>query len=58
MPEERKEILERITKKFMSLDDPDIKGYAVIDMTAYLAGKEAGKTEERERWIRKNAVIA
>lgn len=58
MSDEKRLILERMAAKFTSLNDPDIKGYAVIDMTTYLAGKEAGKTEERERWIRKNAVIA
>lgn len=50
MSEEKKAIIERMTTKFIAIPSPDAKGYAVMCMTAYEAGKEAGKLEEREQW--------
>lgn len=45
-------IMERLARKFMRIRDPDLKGFALIEMVAYAAGKEAGKAEERSE--RKN----
>lgn len=39
----KKIIMERLAKKFMKIRDPDLKGFALIEMIAYAAGKEAGK---------------
>ena len=39
----KKIIMERLAKKFMKIRDPDLKGFALIEMVAYAAGKEAGK---------------
>lgn len=58
MSEEKKAIIERMATKFMEIPSPDAKGYAVMCMTAYEAGKESGKMEERELWERKVAAIA
>lgn len=38
-----KTIIERLARKFMRIRDPDLKGFALIEMVAYAAGKEAGK---------------
>lgn len=45
MSDSKKEAIERMAKKFTLLEDPEAKGYAVICMTAYEAGKEAGRRE-------------
>ena len=58
MSEEKKAIIERMAAKFIAIPSPDAKGYAVMCMTAYEAGKEAGKMEEREQWKGKVAVTA
>lgn len=58
MSEEKKTIIERMATKFMEIPSPDAKGYAVMCMTAYEAGKEAGKTEERELWKGKAMATA
>lgn len=58
MSEERKAIIERMAMKFMEIPSPDAKGYAVMCMTAYEAGKESGKMEERERWEEKITATA
>lgn len=50
MSEEKRSIIERMATKFTEITSPDAKGYAVMCMTAYEAGKEAGKIEEREQW--------
>ena len=42
-----KTIIERLARKFMKIRDPDLKGFALIEMIAYAAGKEAGKGEEQ-----------
>lgn len=47
-----KTMIERLARKFMKIRDPDLKGFALIEMVAYAAGKEAGKAEERSE--RKN----
>lgn len=47
-----KTIIERLARKFMKIRDPDLKGFALVEMVAYAAGKEAGKAEERSE--RKN----
>lgn len=31
----------------VKIRDPDLKGFALIEMVAYAAGKEAGKAEEQ-----------
>lgn len=49
MDEKKKTIIERMATKFVAAETPEIKGYMVMCMTAYEAGKEAGKSEERER---------
>lgn len=43
----KKIIMERLAKKFMKIRDPNLKGFALIEMVAYAAGKEAGKAEEQ-----------
>jgi len=58
MSEEKKAIIERIATKFTAIETPEAKGYAVMCMTAYEAGREAGKVEEREQWEKKIAAIA
>lgn len=58
MSEEKKTIIERMATKFIAIPSPDAKGYAVMCMTAYEAGKEAGKMEEREQWKGKVAATA
>ena len=50
MSEVKKDIIERMATKFTAVESPEAKGYIVMCMTAYEAGKEAGKEEERERW--------
>lgn len=40
-------IMEWLARKFIKIRDPDLKGFALIEMVAYAAGKEAGKAEER-----------
>ena len=42
-----KAIIERLARKFIKIRDPDLKGFALIEMVAYAAGKEARKAEER-----------
>lgn len=58
MSEKKKEIIERMATKFTAVESPEAKGYIVMCMTAYEAGKEAGKEEERGRWQQKEAVTA
>lgn len=58
MSEEKKIIIERMAKKFTEIPSSNAKGYAVMCITAYEAGKEAGKVEEREQWKKKNSVTA
>ena len=58
MSEEKRTIIERMATKFTEIPSPDAKGYAVMCMTAYEAGKESGKMEERERWEKKGVAIA
>lgn len=47
--EEKKKRIELMAKKFMQIESPVGKGYAIMCMTAYEEGKEAGRAEERER---------
>lgn len=58
MSEEKKAIIERMATKFTEIPSSDAKGYAVMCMTAYEAGKEAGKVEEREQWEKKMSETA
>lgn len=39
------ETIERMARKFTELKDTETKSYAVMCMTAYEAGKEAGRQE-------------
>lgn len=48
--EEKKKKIEELAEKFMAIETPEEKAYAIMHMTAYLEGKEAGKLEERRRW--------
>ncbi len=50
MISEKKIILERMAMKFTQIQNLDLKGYAVMVMTAYESGKENGIMEERQRW--------
>lgn len=45
MNEEKRRIIEKMAAEFMQIDTVDKKAYAVICMTAYESGKEAGKAE-------------
>lgn len=56
--EERKIKIEEMAEKFMKIESPVGKGYAIMCMTAYEEGKEAGKTEEREQWEKKAIAMA
>nr|UVX80338.1 MAG: hypothetical protein [Bacteriophage sp.] len=56
MSKEKKEIIERMATKFAAVKSPEAKGYIVMCMTAFEAGKEAGKEEERERWEKQVAT--
>lgn len=53
MTDTKREIIERMAIKFTKIESPDAKGYAAMAMTAFAAGKEAGKLEERKRWEQK-----
>ena len=55
---EKQEILERMAEKFSEIKQEDTKSYAVICMTAFASGKEAGIAEERKRWKEKELVEA
>lgn len=50
MQKEKELIIERMITKFTQIQHPDIKGYALMCMTAYESGKESGVLEERKRW--------
>lgn len=56
MSKEKKEIIERMATEFAAVKSPETKGYIVMCMTAFEAGKEAGKEEERERWEKQVAT--
>lgn len=56
--EQKKQKIEELAEKFMSIEEPDKKAYAIMHMTAYLEGKEAGKIEERKRWEKELAETA
>lgn len=56
MSEKKKEIIERMATKFAAVESQEAKGYIVMCMTAFEAGKEAGKEEERERWEKQVAT--
>lgn len=58
MSEEKKEIIERMARKFTEIQSSDAKGYAVMCMTAYESGRESGIMEERQRWEKKGLVAA
>lgn len=47
--QEKQETMERIVEKFLKLEDSKAKSYAVLCMTAYAAGVEAGRQEKREK---------
>ena len=47
--DQKKQRIEELAEKFMSIEEPDKKAYAIMHMTAYLEGNEAGRIEERKR---------
>lgn len=56
--EERKQTIEAMAEKFMSIDDLEGKSMTVMVMSAYAEGKAAGKQEERRRWETEQAAVA
>ena len=53
---EKKEVIENMAEKFMSIDDLEGKSMTIMCMSAYAEGKAAGKAEERQKWEQKEAV--
>lgn len=51
MTKEKVEIMERMTKKFADIETPERKDFAMMCMTAYEAGREAGKKEKAPQEI-------
>lgn len=49
MSEEKREMVERLTQKFVTLPDSE---------KSFIAGYMAGKEEERAKWERKELTIA
>lgn len=45
--ETKEDILERMSKKFVSLEMAELKSYAIMNMISYEAGKAVGEEKER-----------
>lgn len=48
--EDKKTRVEKMAEKFMAIGSQNTKSLAIICMTAYEEGKEAGRMEERKQW--------
>lgn len=57
MSENKKETLERMANKFMSIPTTEEKSGAILCMTIYESGKAAGIEEERRRWEERQAAM-
>ncbi len=45
--ETKKDILQRMSEKFISLEIAELKSYAIMNMISYEAGKAVGEEKER-----------
>ena len=54
---EKKDVVENMASRFMSIEDIEGKSMAMMCMSAYAEGKAAGKQEERQRWKQKEAAV-
>ncbi len=45
--ETKEDILQRMSKKFISLEMAELKSYAIMNMISYEAGKAVGEEKER-----------
>ena len=50
---EKKEIIEQIAQEYMETENLEEKSMAIMVMSAYIEGKDAGKAEERSKWENK-----
>ena len=54
---EKKKIIEKMTERFMSIEDLEVKSMTIMVLSAYAEGKAAGKAEERRKWEEKKAAV-
>lgn len=56
MSKQKKEIMERMAKKFTGLKDTTEKSMAINIMIAYQTGRQEGIQEERKKWEREKQI--